>query len=54
MDLGEILRQKEIADRLINEGAVPTLSNAAEYAAYIRAELKKWGEIVKTAKIKPE
>ncbi len=53
-DLGEILRQKEIADRLLNEGAVPTPSNVAEYAGYIRSELKKWGEIVKTAKIKPE
>jgi tripartite-type tricarboxylate transporter receptor subunit TctC len=53
-ELGEILKQKEIADRLLNEGAVPTPSSVQEYDAYIRAELKKWGEIVRMANIKPE
>jgi tripartite-type tricarboxylate transporter receptor subunit TctC len=50
----EIFRQKEIADQLLNQGAVPTPSSSEQFAAYIAAELKKWGEIVKMAKIKPE
>lgn len=50
----DIFRQKDIADQLLSQGAVPTPSSPDELAAYIALELKKWGEIVKMAKIKPE
>lgn len=53
-EIVEIFREKEMADQLLNQGAVPLTSSPQELDAYIRDELKKWGEIVKTAKIKLE
>jgi tripartite-type tricarboxylate transporter receptor subunit TctC len=50
----DILRQKDIAERLLSQGAVPTPSTPEELAAYMSSEIKKWGGIVKMANIKPE
>jgi tripartite-type tricarboxylate transporter receptor subunit TctC len=33
---------------------VPTPSSPEEFTAYIRAELKKWGDVVKMAGIRAE
>ena len=40
--------------RMLSEGTVPSTSSPEEFLAYERAELKKWGEVVKLAGIKPE
>jgi tripartite-type tricarboxylate transporter receptor subunit TctC len=53
-EIVEILRMKEVTDRMLAEGTVPTPSGPDEFAAYIKAELKKWGEVVKIAGLKPE
>ena len=53
-DIVEVLKQKDIADRMLSEGTVPQTSTPEEFTAYIRSELKKWGEVVKLAGIKPE
>ena len=53
-EIGEVLRQKDVADRMLSEGTVPTPSSPEEFTAYIRAELKKWGDVVKMAGIKAE
>jgi tripartite-type tricarboxylate transporter receptor subunit TctC len=50
----DILRQKDVAERLLSQGAVPTPSTPEELAAYMSSEIKKWGGIVKMANIKPE
>ena len=50
----EILKQKDVNDRLLAEGTVPTPSGPEEFLSYLKAELKKWGEVVKLAGIKPE
>ncbi|HYC47816.1 MAG TPA: tripartite tricarboxylate transporter substrate binding protein [Burkholderiales bacterium] len=53
-EIVEILKQKDVTDRRLSEGTVPTPSSPEEFTAYIRAELKKWGEVVKLAKIKAD
>ncbi|MES2561136.1 MAG: tripartite tricarboxylate transporter substrate binding protein [Pseudomonadota bacterium] len=53
-EVNEILRQKDVTDRMLAEGTLPTPSGPEEFLAYLKAELKKWGEVVKLAGIKPE
>jgi len=48
------LNQKDVIDRMLAEGTVPTPSTPEEFTAYMKSELKKWGEVVKLAGIKPE
>ena len=49
-----ILNQKDVIDRMLADGTVPTPSGPEEFTAYLKAELKKWGAVVKLAGIKPE
>ena len=53
-ELVYVLKLKDVHERLLSEGAVPTPSGAEEFRAYVTSELKKWGEVVKIAKIQPE
>lgn len=48
------LNQKDVIDRMLSEGTVPSPSSSEDFLAYMRSELKKWGEVVKIAGIKPE
>jgi tripartite-type tricarboxylate transporter receptor subunit TctC len=48
------LNQKDVIERMLSEGTVPSTSSPEEFLAYQRSELKKWGEVVKMAGIKPE
>jgi tripartite-type tricarboxylate transporter receptor subunit TctC len=47
-----ILNQKNVSDQLLTAGTVPTPSSPEEFAAYIKSEIKKWGDVVKMANIK--
>lgn len=53
-EIVEILKLKAINDQLLSEGTVPTPSSPEEFAAYIKSEIAKWGEVVKIANIKAE
>jgi tripartite-type tricarboxylate transporter receptor subunit TctC len=53
-EIVEILRQKDVTERMLSEGTVPTPSSPEEFTAYIRSELRKWGEVVKMANIRAE
>ena len=53
-EINEILKLKDVTDRMLAEGTVPTPSGPDEFTSYIRSELKKWGEVVRIAGIKPE
>jgi tripartite-type tricarboxylate transporter receptor subunit TctC len=53
-EIVDILKQKDVTDRMLSEGTVPTPSGPEEFTAYIKAELAKWGNVVKTAGIKAE
>ncbi len=49
-----VVNTKEVTDRMLNEGTVPTPSSPEEFSAYIKSEIKKWGDVVKAANIKVE
>jgi tripartite-type tricarboxylate transporter receptor subunit TctC len=49
-----ILKMKDVSDRMLAEGTVPTPSTPEEFTAYMHSELKKWGDVVKMANIKAE
>jgi tripartite-type tricarboxylate transporter receptor subunit TctC len=53
-DIVASINTKEVTDRMLNEGTVPTPSTPEEFTAYITSELKKWGEVIRTAKMKIE
>jgi tripartite-type tricarboxylate transporter receptor subunit TctC len=53
-EINEVLRMKDVTERMLSEGTVPTPSGPEEFTAYIRSELKKWGAVVKMANIKAE
>jgi tripartite-type tricarboxylate transporter receptor subunit TctC len=45
------LRSREMKQRLASDGAEPLGSTPAEFAAFIRRELDKWGRVVESARI---
>ena len=49
-----VLNQKDVIDRMLADGTVPSTSSPEDFLAYEKSELKKWGEVVKLAGIKPE
>jgi len=48
----DTLKQKDVIDRMLADGAVPTPSSPEEFTAYMNSEFKKWGDVVKIANIK--
>lgn len=49
-----ILNMKEFVDVIVPQGMLPAPSTPEEFTAYLRSELKKWGEVVKVANIRLE
>jgi tripartite-type tricarboxylate transporter receptor subunit TctC len=50
----DTLKQSDTAQRMLADGAVPFFSSPEDYTAYLKAELAKWGRVVKLASVKPE
>jgi tripartite-type tricarboxylate transporter receptor subunit TctC len=48
-ELVAALKRKEIVDRVFAAGAEPSPSTPEEFGALIRAEIAKWGEVVKAS-----
>ncbi len=48
------VNSKEVTDRMLNEGTVPTPQSPEEFSAYIKSEIQKWGEVLRKANIKIE
>lgn len=53
-EIVEILKQKDVEEKLIGQGAIPVGDSPDHFAAYIAAEILKWGAVVKSANIKVE
>lgn len=53
-DVADVLKMPDIAARIRTFGLEPEGQSPQELAAYIGAELKKWGRVIKEAGIKPE
>ena len=50
----DTLKQKDVIERMLKDGAVPAPASPEEFAAYLKLEIRKWGEVVKLANVKPE
>lgn len=50
----KILRSSEIKERLLGMGAEPVGSTQEQFAAFIKSESAKWGNVIREANIKPE
>ena len=53
-EVNEILRQKEFSEKLSSEGALPEGNTPEQFTAYIKAEIDKWGAVVRSANIKAD
>jgi tripartite-type tricarboxylate transporter receptor subunit TctC len=49
-----VLSQKDVIEKMLSQGTVPTPSSPEDFTAYMKSELKKWGDVVKLADIKAE
>jgi len=50
-EIVKVMRLPDMKGRLAAEGAEPTSSTPAEFAAFIKTEIAKWGKVVKEAGI---
>ncbi len=48
------LRMPDVVERLSSQGAEPVGSSAEEFGAFVRHEIDKWAQLVKTAHMKAE
>ena len=53
-DIVEILKQKDVAEKLNAQGALPVGDTPEQFGAYIKAEIEKWGAVVRSSNIKAE
>jgi tripartite-type tricarboxylate transporter receptor subunit TctC len=49
-----ILSEREVRERLASAGLQTVTSTAPHFADFIRAEIDKWGKVIRAAGIKPE
>ena len=48
------MQSKEVQQRLRNEGAIAASGTPEEFAAHIKSEIARWGEVVRKAGMKVE
>ena len=53
-DTADVLAKREVKERYAKEGGEPVGSTPAQAAAYLKAEIARWGKVVVAAKIQPE
>jgi tripartite-type tricarboxylate transporter receptor subunit TctC len=52
--MNKALKNREILDKMAEQGFIPAGGSPEEFAGWIRSEIPKWGKIVKDADIKAE
>ena len=53
-EVGQIMASADMKKRLSQEGGEPMVMSAAEFGKFIKAEMTKWGKVVKEGGIKAE
>ena len=53
-DVARIVATPELQQRILADASEPVGSNPDDYAAFIRAEIVKWREVVRQTNMKPE
>ncbi len=51
-EIVDILKLKDVEEKLNQQGAVPVGDTPEQFSAYITTEIRKWGAVVKSANIK--
>lgn len=46
-DIAKVVNQPEIKDRLVSSGNDPVLNSPEEFQTFLRAEIKRWGDVIK-------
>jgi tripartite-type tricarboxylate transporter receptor subunit TctC len=52
--VNEVVQSPEIKARFIELGIIPVGSNPAETTTFLKDEIQKWGQVIKTANVKAE
>lgn len=52
-EVGKALERPDVIEALSTQSAEPTYKNPAQYHAFIKEELSRWGRVVKEAGLKP-
>ncbi len=47
--LNEAFRAPEVTTKLVTAGVEPVTSTPEQFAAYVRSEIPKWGQVVKAS-----
>ena len=53
-EAAKVLRMPEIVERLSSQGAEPVGNTPDEFTAFVRAEIDKWANVVKTARMRAD
>ncbi len=48
-DVNDVVKSKDVSDRFAAQGAEPYLTTPQEFAAILRADIDKWGKVVKAS-----
>lgn len=48
-DVNEILRSKEVAEKFMAQGAEPYVTSPQEFASVLKADIEKWGKVVRAS-----
>ncbi len=51
-DTQAVLREPQMRDRIIERGGIPDPRTSQEYGEFIKAEIAKWGEVARVAKVR--
>ena len=51
-EIVDILKERDVAEKLNGQGALPVGDTPEQFGAYIRSEIDKWGAVVRSSNIK--
>jgi tripartite-type tricarboxylate transporter receptor subunit TctC len=53
-EIAKILKMPDVQAKLVAQGAVIGGGTSQEFAAFIKAEVAKWGKVIRDANVRPE
>jgi tripartite-type tricarboxylate transporter receptor subunit TctC len=53
-EIAKILKMPDVHSKLVAQGAIPAGGTSQEFAAFIKAEIAKWGKVIRDANVRPE
>lgn len=48
-DVGEILKTRDVLEKFAAQGAEPYITDPAQFASVLKADIVKWGKVVKAS-----